>query len=101
MKHLVEVETFDVEEEVPGAKQTVVWSLIISKEQNGFYIDCISLSQTGSKSRVGDWKCSDAACGNMNFAFRQECNKCKVPRSNKAVPIQPKGIAIPKCPPNI
>lgn len=43
-----------------------------------------SSSRGGAKgtSRVGDWKCSDASCGNMNFAYRTECNRCQVPRSN-------------------
>ncbi|CAG5122587.1 unnamed protein product, partial [Candidula unifasciata] len=27
-------------------------------------------------SREGDWKCPDADCGNINFAFRQACQKC-------------------------
>ena len=31
--------------------------------------------------RDGDWNCSDAGCGNMNFAFRQECHRCNKPRS--------------------
>lgn len=29
--------------------------------------------------RSGDWICKK--CKNLNFAFRQECNRCKLPKS--------------------
>lgn len=32
--------------------------------------------------RDGDWRCSESSCGNMNFAWRSECNRCKTPRSD-------------------
>ena len=30
------------------------------------------------KERKGDWFCQ--LCSNLNFAFRKECNRCKVPK---------------------
>jgi hypothetical protein len=30
--------------------------------------------------REGDWICSN--CKNLNFSFRVECNRCKLPKSN-------------------
>ena len=29
--------------------------------------------------RTGDWICKK--CKNLNFAFRQECNRCKLPKN--------------------
>jgi hypothetical protein len=36
--------------------------------------------------RNGDWIC--AKCKNLNFAFRQECNRCKLPKSEVAEEIK-------------
>uniref|UniRef100_A0AC34FMI9 RNA-binding protein n=1 Tax=Panagrolaimus sp. ES5 TaxID=591445 RepID=A0AC34FMI9_9BILA len=33
----------------------------------------------GSEARPNDWTCS---CGNVNFAFRQQCNSCQAPRAD-------------------
>ena len=30
--------------------------------------------------RDGDWRCGESSCGNMNFSWRSECNRCKTPR---------------------
>jgi hypothetical protein len=57
------------------------------------------------QEREGDWTCSK--CKNLNFAFRQECNRCKLPKgqvindtkdnqNNKEQKIQAKNEKEPK-----
>lgn len=36
----------------------------------------------GGPGREGDWRCAESSCGNMNFSWRSECNRCKTPRSD-------------------
>lgn len=33
-------------------------------------------SKPFKKSNEDDWVCADAACGNINFAWRTSCNRC-------------------------
>jgi len=41
-------------------------------------------SSGGLETRPGDWKCLE--CGNVNFSWRDKCNKCEEPKGD-AVPI--------------
>ena len=41
---------------------------------NNYY----QLKHKSIKERKGDWLCR--LCSNLNFAFRKECNRCKVPK---------------------
>ncbi|XP_049270552.1 uncharacterized protein LOC119389953 isoform X4 [Rhipicephalus sanguineus] len=34
----------------------------------------------GMGGRDGDWKCPNPACGNNNFSWRVQCNRCSAPR---------------------
>ena len=40
------------------------------------------LCDLGGPGREGDWRCGESSCGNMNFSWRSECNRCKTPRSD-------------------
>lgn len=41
----------------------------------------------GLETRPGDWKCPD--CSNINFAWRDKCNKCEVPRGDTPSEVAP------------
>ena len=41
-------------------------------------IKCIKKKQKPFTEREGDWICN--SCKNLNFAFRVECNRCKLPK---------------------
>lgn len=34
----------------------------------------------GGMGRSGDWTCPNPDCGNQNFSWRNECNRCKAPK---------------------
>ncbi|MBH34350.1 MAG: hypothetical protein CMB74_02745 [Euryarchaeota archaeon] len=48
------------------------------REQRGFRNDRRGAQQQGAN----DWTCS--SCGNVNFAFRTECNRCGAPRNGNS-----------------
>ncbi|KAL3247377.1 hypothetical protein MRX96_057099 [Rhipicephalus microplus] len=39
----------------------------------------------GMGGRDGDWKCPNPACGNNNFSWRVQCNRCSAPRDGPGV----------------
>ncbi|KAH8042190.1 hypothetical protein HPB51_021274 [Rhipicephalus microplus] len=40
----------------------------------------------GMGGRDGDWKCPNPACGNNNFSWRVQCNRCSAPRDGPGGP---------------
>lgn len=56
------------------------------------------------KERQGDWSCPK--CRNLNFAFRQICNRCQLPKTEAELmltgmsPLFP-NIGLPSYPPNL
>ena len=51
----------------------------INCTENNFNINnYYQLKHKSIKERKGDWCCQ--LCSNLNFAFRKECNRCKVPK---------------------
>merc|ERR1719334_2223123 len=38
--------------------------------------------QSNFQGRPGDWRCSNDSCGNSNFGWRNECNKCQTPKQD-------------------
>nr|XP_054918719.1 ribosomal large subunit pseudouridine synthase B-like isoform X3 [Dermacentor andersoni] len=41
---------------------------------------------SGMGGRDGDWKCPNPACGNNNFSWRVQCNRCSAPRDGPGGP---------------
>merc|ERR1719242_208068 len=40
--------------------------------------------QANFSARPGDWTCPLVDCGNTNFSWRNECNKCQQPKPEGA-----------------
>jgi len=43
-------------------------------------------SKSGNEERVGDWVCIN--CANLNFSFRNNCNRCQRDRYSSASVLQ-------------
>ena len=50
------------------------------KPQKGFYGKYPKKNARPFTERTGDWICKN--CKNLNFAFRNECNRCKIPKKD-------------------
>ena len=50
------------------------------KPQKGFYGKYPKKKARPFIERSGDWICKN--CKNLNFAFRNECNRCKIPKKD-------------------
>lgn len=66
--------------------------------QNAFFVNSIGVNPIAQKQRnlynkfqnkkmkhfverEGDWTCQN--CKNLSFAFRKECNRCKLPKNDE------------------
>ena len=52
----------------------------ILKQPKGFYGKYPKKKSRPFTERTGDWICKN--CKNLNFAFRNECNRCKMPKKD-------------------
>ena len=50
------------------------------KQPKGFYGKYQKKKTRPVTERAGDWICKN--CKNLNFAFRNECNRCKIPKKD-------------------
>ena len=50
------------------------------KTSKGFYGKYPKKKTRPFTERTGDWICKN--CKNLNFAFRNECNRCKMPKKD-------------------
>ena len=51
----------------------------ITQRQRNLYNKFQSKKMKHFVEREGDWTCQN--CKNLNFAFRKECNRCKLPKN--------------------
>ncbi|XP_037089542.1 transcription initiation factor TFIID subunit 15-like [Pollicipes pollicipes] len=61
-------------DDVEAAKSAIDW--FSGKDFRGNTIK-VSMAE---RRAAGDWKCPNDDCGNVNFAWRHECNRCQTGR---------------------
>lgn len=62
----------------------------INKTPKGFYNKFPRKKTKTFAERTGDWICK--SCQNLNFAFRLECNRCKMPKKDAIEIVDPKDM---------
>lgn len=66
----------------------------MAKTPKGFYTKFPRRKIRPFTERTGDWICKN--CQNLNFSFRQECNRCKLPKKDAIEIVEPKDMEINK-----
>lgn len=62
----------------------------MAKPQKRFYNKFQKRKLRPFTERTGDWICKN--CHNLNFAFRNECNRCKLPKKDVAEKTEEKEV---------
>uniref|UniRef100_A0ABK9MIT2 RNA-binding protein cabeza n=2 Tax=Glossina morsitans morsitans TaxID=37546 RepID=A0ABK9MIT2_GLOMM len=65
-------------DDINAAQSAIAW--FDGRDFNGCIIKVSLAQRQNNWSKGGDWKCS--SCNNTNFAWRNECNRCKTPKGD-------------------
>ena len=57
----------------------IIFNSMIKQAKN-FYLKCLKKKSRPFTKRIGDWIC--CKCNNLNFGFRNKCNRCKIPKKD-------------------